>query len=125
MRGNDDFVTGAEPDSGHRRRERVAATRREREVPDAEILGVARFESFAFITDAVTKQRLGTDHARDRIDLFLSDLVHGSPPEWSRRVSALATDASIAMGPEQLKAAVTGLRFQCSSVKAFRRRTLL
>src|ERR1700677_2818901 len=105
MRGNDDFVAGPAPDSGHRRRERVAATRREREVSDAEILGVARFESFAFITDAVTKKRLGTDDARDRVDLLLSDLVHGSPPEWSRGVSALATHASIAMGPEQLGAA--------------------
>jgi hypothetical protein len=87
MRRDYDFVTWAEPNGGHRRSERIASTRGECEVLDAKMLGVARFESFAFIADAVSEKRVGADHARDRVDLFLSGLVQDVPFALKRNAS--------------------------------------
>ncbi len=67
---------GPEADGGHRRNQRVAAARREREMLDAEKFRVARFEPVALSADAVSEKRLGADYLRERVDLFLPDQVH-------------------------------------------------
>ena len=63
------------------------------------MFGVARLERFAFMADAVSEERVGADHPRDRIDLFLPDLVHGLPPGSCTEKRRFQSDASIAMGP--------------------------
>ena len=98
--GRDDhLVARTEPDGGHRRGERVAAAGGEREVLDAEMFGVSRLEPFALVADAIAEQRAGADHSRDRVDLFLADLVHALPPGSCAATPCLWLDANTATGP--------------------------
>jgi hypothetical protein len=76
MRRDQHLVSGTEPDRGHRRRERVAAAGGEREVPDAEMLGIALLEAVALAADALAEQCLFLDHPGQRVDLLLADDVH-------------------------------------------------
>ncbi len=96
---DDDFVARSEPDGGHRRGERIAAARGEREMLDAEMLRVARFERFAFIADAIAEKRAWRgSRARSRRSLLARPGTR-VPPGSRTEKRPFQSDASIGIGP--------------------------
>ena len=58
---------------------------------DAKIVGVTLLEPLTFAADAVPKERVGANDTRDRVDLFLTDLVHGVPPDGPEGLGIVST----------------------------------
>ena len=76
MRGNQHLVARPDAQPHQPGRQPIGAAGAERELADAEMLGVALLEALAFAVVAIAEQFARADDLRDGLDLFFARQIH-------------------------------------------------
>ena len=106
VRRHQHLVARPDAQGDHRRGQRIGAAAGQRHVAGAQILGVAPLEALALAADAVAEQVALADHLGDRVDLFLSNDVHGRSLDERLGILTAARDGlpsdGLSRGPRAL-----------------------